>query len=191
MFKRFTLLCSSLLLLTFGNALSVSAQQTGTECNKQGACATAAECSDTAKFENLTALDCPAGYVCCRVKTSSQGPTTAPAPASTGPTKSTQLGNPLCGRNPDGSFKSCDFADVDIISILNRVIKTFLGLAGSFGLLAFVWGGIMWMTAGGEKGRLEKAQKIIKNAVIGIVIIVFAYLITSVFLDLIVPAKSA
>ena len=101
MSKRFTLHASSFTilfgsLLFAGLAASPALAVNQADCNKQGACATAAECSDTAKFENLTALDCPDGYVCCRPKTSSQPGSSAPAPAPTGATKSTKLGNPLC-----------------------------------------------------------------------------------------------
>jgi hypothetical protein len=49
-------------------------------------------------------------------------------------------------------------------------------------LLAFVYlllGGMTWITAGGDKTKLEKARDEITNAIIGIVVVAAAYAITT------------
>lgn len=71
-----------------------------------------------------------------------------------------------------------------IYGILGRFISTFLGLVGAIALLAFVWGGVIYMTAA-DSDRVKKAQEIMKNTALGLGIIVFAYILTKAFFDII------
>ena len=48
-------------------------------------------------------------------------------------------------------------------------------IVGSIALLMFIWGGIVWMTSQGEKARVEKGQKTLAWAVIGLAVIFVAY----------------
>ena len=41
-----------------------------------------------------------------------------------------------------------------------------------------VIGGINWLTSGGDKGKVETAQKMISNALIGLAILIASYAIT-------------
>ncbi len=53
-------------------------------------------------------------------------------------------------------------------------------LVGAIGIIAVVmvmWGGIKWITSGGNSGQIEEAKTKIKNAVIGIVLLLGAYTI--------------
>ncbi len=79
----------------------------------------------------------------------------------------------------------------DITVIFGRIVRAVLGLVGALALFWFVWGGILWMTARGDKGEVKKAQDIIKNASIGILIIFFAYTLTSAFLGVFEAARGA
>ncbi len=60
------------------------------------------------------------------------------------------------------------------ISILWRSVVTLGGVAF---IIFLIWGGIEWLTAGGDKGRVETAQKMISNAVIGLAVLVGSYAI--------------
>lgn len=66
----------------------------------------------------------------------------------------------------------------DLKGIIANVIKVVLGLMGVLFLILMVYGGFLWMTAEGNDQRVEEAQKIIKNAVFGIAVVLMAYLIT-------------
>ena len=46
-------------------------------------------------------------------------------------------------------------------------------------MLLIIYGGILWMTAMGKENQVEKAKNIIIQAVIGLVIVLAAYAITS------------
>lgn len=63
--------------------------------------------------------------------------------------------------------------------IVGNVLSAALGLLGVvlFGYL--LYGGYLWMTAGGDDGQVKSAKSVIRNAVIGLIIIVLAYTIAS------------
>jgi TRAP-type C4-dicarboxylate transport system permease small subunit len=60
------------------------------------------------------------------------------------------------------------------IAILWRSVVTLGGVAF---IIFLIWGGIEWLTAGGDKGRLETAHKMITNALIGLAVLVGSYAI--------------
>lgn len=60
------------------------------------------------------------------------------------------------------------------IAILWRSVVTLGGVAF---LIFLIWGGIEWLTAGGDKGRIETAQKMISNAFIGLAVLIGSYAI--------------
>ncbi len=63
----------------------------------------------------------------------------------------------------------------DIRVIIGRIIKAILGVSGGLALLMFIWGGLIWMTSQGEKAKIEKGQKTLAWAVIGLAILFVAY----------------
>jgi hypothetical protein len=72
--------------------------------------------------------------------------------------------------------------EVDIPAFLGRGIRGVLGVIGAVALLMFVYGGIVWMTAGDSK-RVDDAKNIIKNSVIGLLLIFFSYNLIGIFFD--------
>lgn len=44
-------------------------------------------------------------------------------------------------------------------------------------IVMFLWGGISWITAGGDKGKVEKARDRMTQAVIGLVVLVSSFVI--------------
>ncbi len=63
--------------------------------------------------------------------------------------------------------------------VAGTAIKTALGLVGIVFLILMVYAGYIWMIARGDESKSEKAKSTIINSVIGIVIVVAAYAITS------------
>lgn len=70
--------------------------------------------------------------------------------------------------------------DLQIILIATKVITIVISFAGIIFLAFLVFAGYQWMTAGGNEEQLEKAQSRIKNAIIGLIVIVFAFMISYV-----------
>jgi len=67
----------------------------------------------------------------------------------------------------------------DIRVIIVNIIKTALGLLGIILLVISLYGGYLWMTAGGNEEQIAQAKKVLVNAVIGLAIILSAYAIVA------------
>ncbi len=78
--------------------------------------------------------------------------------------------------NPLGS-------DIGVAEFIGRGIRTVIGLVGALALLMFVYGGVMWMTAGDSK-RVDTAKEILKNSTIGLLLIFFSYSLVSIVFGL-------
>jgi hypothetical protein len=88
--------------------------------------------------------------------------------AQTSPTPTT---DPSAGTlpNPLGSAISTPQ------QFIGKVISGVLGVVGSLALAMFIYGGLVWMTAAGNKEKVEKGKSILLWAVIGLVVIFSAY----------------
>lgn len=62
--------------------------------------------------------------------------------------------------------------------IVGNIIKTFLSLLGVIFIILTFYAGYLWMTASGDAEKLNKAKELLKNSVIGLIIVVSAYAIT-------------
>ena len=74
----------------------------------------------------------------------------------------------------------------DLPTLIGGIIKTVLGILGIVFVVYVVYAGYLWMTASGEKDKVEKSKKLLGQAVIGIVIIVAAYAISAFVIDQII-----
>lgn len=101
-------------------------------------------------------------------------PAAAPTANTPAPAVNAPVAAPIRLFNPLG-------AETDIPAFIGRGIRGVLGLIGAIALLMFIWGGISWMTAGGEGKRVENAKAIIKNSIIGLLLIFFSYSLIGVF----------
>lgn len=71
----------------------------------------------------------------------------------------------------------------DIRVTIGLIIRTVLGFLGIIALLLVLYGGFLWMTAGGNEDQIGKAKKIFINAGIGLLIILSAFSITQFVLS--------
>jgi hypothetical protein len=67
----------------------------------------------------------------------------------------------------------------DLSVVIGTVIRTALGVVGVVFLVLMVYAGYIWMIARGDEAKVSKAKDTIVNCIIGIVIVVGAYAITS------------
>lgn len=72
---------------------------------------------------------------------------------------------------------NCGFND--FIQLGVNLTKLILGMVGSLALLFFIYGGITFMLAGGKSEAIDKGKKIITNAVIGVAIVLGAWIIVN------------
>jgi hypothetical protein len=68
----------------------------------------------------------------------------------------------------------------DIIALIAKIIEWALYLSGAVAVVFIIIGGYRYMTAGGNEETATKARKAVVNALIGLVIIILAYVIVNV-----------
>ncbi|MDP3900432.1 MAG: hypothetical protein Q8Q23_05115 [bacterium] len=76
-----------------------------------------------------------------------------------------------------GTFNT-DVGSSGIANIIANALKGFTALLGIVFLILMLYGGYLWMSARGNEQQVEKAQSLIRSAVIGLIIIIAAYAIT-------------
>ena len=72
--------------------------------------------------------------------------------------------------------------------IVYSIINVLLGILGLIMVCLVIYAGFLWMTAGGEDKKTEDARKIMTNAVIGLAIIMSAWLLTYFVINNLVKA---
>lgn len=65
--------------------------------------------------------------------------------------------------------------EASVPQLIGRVIQIVLGVSGSLALLMFVYGGLIWLTASGEPGKIDKGRKTLIWATIGIAVLFGAF----------------
>ncbi len=70
-----------------------------------------------------------------------------------------------------------------ITKYVNNVLNVLFIVAGTVAVIVIIYGGIMYMTAAGDPGKIASAKKAIMFAVVGLVISVSAFAITNFLID--------
>ncbi|HYD34890.1 MAG TPA: hypothetical protein VD999_02385 [Vitreimonas sp.] len=70
----------------------------------------------------------------------------------------------------------------DFGTLLNAVLSFVMVIAALLVFMYLIWGGIEWITSGGDKGQTEKARSKITAAVIGLIILAASYAILTLVL---------
>ncbi|MCK4745130.1 hypothetical protein KAS41_03635 [Candidatus Parcubacteria bacterium] len=93
-------------------------------------------------------------------------------------TKPLNLSNSAGFLNTAGDKAGYDYEKKDIDPIIARIIKIWLSVFGIVFLVLIIYGGFIWMTAGGSEEKVTKARQIIINSAIGLAVVMMAYAIT-------------
>ncbi|PJA92486.1 MAG: hypothetical protein CO133_02940, partial [Candidatus Komeilibacteria bacterium CG_4_9_14_3_um_filter_37_5] len=72
-----------------------------------------------------------------------------------------------------------------IRELVGSIVQIGLGLIGALFLILVIISGIQWMTAGGNTDKINKARQRLINSVIGLGIVLVAWVIVYTILDLI------
>lgn len=68
--------------------------------------------------------------------------------------------------------------ETEVSAIVGKIIGIVLTLLGIILLVLIIAGGVMWMTAGGGENQIKTAKAMLKNAFIGLIIVILAYAIS-------------
>lgn len=74
---------------------------------------------------------------------------------------------PACARNQGVEAPSL----VCALQTFGNIAQLILGLSGALVLVMFVWGGFQWLTAFGDPKKVDSGKTIIRNAIIGLAIV--------------------
>jgi len=66
-----------------------------------------------------------------------------------------------------------------ISSLLVNILNTMLIVGAVMLIIAIIWSGLTWMTAGGDKEKVQRAQKRLTHAIIGFVILICVFAIAN------------
>lgn len=93
------------------------------------------------------------------------------------------------GTNLQSTGTSAGYSSTtDIRIIIANIIKVALGFLGIIFVVLVIYAGFLWMTAQGDKTKITKAKDLIINGVIGLIIVVSAYAITTFVVNAIVSS---
>lgn len=90
-----------------------------------------------------------------------------------------------------GDFSSCATQEcVSADTLVGNLIQWVVGICGVVAAIFVVGGGIMYITSAGDPNKLQTAKNIIKYALIGLVIVALAEIITGFMTNVIIDAKN-
>jgi len=78
----------------------------------------------------------------------------------------------------DGNFskeEECNFNH--LVQTTQNLINFIIAIAVFLAAIAFIWAGVLYMTSAGDEGKVKQAHTIFKNAAIGFIIALAAWLI--------------
>lgn len=63
-------------------------------------------------------------------------------------------------------------------AIVGNIIMILMGAAGSIALMMFIYGGMLWLTSGGNSEKITKGRDIMIWTIAGLVVMFSAYVVT-------------
>ena len=72
-----------------------------------------------------------------------------------------------------------DLGSSDLTDTIGKLISALLSVLGVIFLLLIIWAGFTWMTAQGDSKKVDKAKDILITAVVGLIILLSAYAIST------------
>ena len=92
-----------------------------------------------------------------------------------GTTSATEANNPDLAILPQGYAH-------DLTTLLTAVLSLLIAVVSLLVFVYLIWGGIEWITSGGDKGKTDQARSKIIAALVGVIIIASSYAILQIML---------
>lgn len=83
-----------------------------------------------------------------------------------------------------GQYAGYNISSPDLYDIISQIISTALSFIGLIFIVLIIYSGITWMTAGGDESNVTKAKKILKQSIIGLIVVLAAYIISYFIIEL-------
>lgn len=88
-----------------------------------------------------------------------------------------------CGNVQSGFGALCNLNANNIGGVVGAAVTFILIIAVLIALFFLIWGGVAWITSGGDKAKVESARGRIIAAIVGLVIAFLAFFILSLALS--------
>ncbi|MFH1252814.1 MAG: IPT/TIG domain-containing protein [Candidatus Uhrbacteria bacterium] len=86
--------------------------------------------------------------------------------------------------NTDSDFVAASgLPTTNFVVMIAQIIRVILGFLGLVVVIFVIYGGFLWVTASGEIEKIKKAQKVIRNAIVGAIIILSSFAIAQFVLS--------
>lgn len=92
------------------------------------------------------------------------------------------------GTGLDELRSEAGFGTKTIYQTVGSIIKVALGVVGLIAVVLVIYGGFKWMTSGGSEEKVDEAKKLLYSGIIGLVIILSAYALSSFVLSTLTTA---
>ncbi len=77
---------------------------------------------------------------------------------------------------PEGFFQNLE-------QLFDALLKAVMAISLLLVFLYLIWGGLNWITSGGDKGKIDQAKQKIISAVIGLVVVAASYAILTIMIN--------
>jgi Zn-dependent protease with chaperone function len=71
------------------------------------------------------------------------------------------------------------FSSQDVKTTIENIVRIIVGFLGIITIIIILAGGFKWMTSGGSEDKIGEAKKLISAGVVGLVVVLAAYAISS------------
>src|SRR3989344_1899338 len=71
------------------------------------------------------------------------------------------------------------FSSQDLKTTIQNIVRIILGFLGILTVIIILYGGFIWMTSFGEEDKIDQAKKLISAGVVGLVVVLATYAISS------------
>ena len=69
--------------------------------------------------------------------------------------------------------------DVQILAVIVKIVEWLLGFVGALAVLMIIVAGIMYLTSGGDEGRVENAKRWLIYAIVGLIVALLGWVIVN------------
>ena len=74
-------------------------------------------------------------------------------------------------QDPLGLSRLSIYTETSLITIILNIIRWFLGFLMLLAIVMIMYGGFLWLTSRGNQDQIERAKQVLKNTVIGLILI--------------------
>lgn len=75
--------------------------------------------------------------------------------------------------------------------IIGNIIRAALGLVGSLALAVFIYGGITWVTSGGNQERISRGKNMLIWATLGLAVVFASYAVVTFIIDALLSSATS